>query len=108
MGPSQLKIKSLALKRLLKEVQLYQAELDEQQQVVDKLSEKLALEAEGEEVHYELKKQVQVLEETKKMIPALQKKVDDFQKDLALYVELNKLSLDLDELKEAQDVLKSI
>lgn len=68
MAPSQVEIKTKALGRLLKEEQLYHQEQQEQEKVI------ATMKAQNADV-YELKKQVEVLEDTKKMIPELRKKI---------------------------------
>lgn len=70
MAPSQLDIKTRALGRLIKEESLYHQELSEQERVVASMKQQQA-------DPYELKKQVEVLEDTRKMIPELRKKVKE-------------------------------
>lgn len=70
MAPSRLEIRVKALVRLLKDEKLYHQELAEQQAVVD------AMKARGAD-EYDLKKQIEVLEDTRQMIPALRGKVQE-------------------------------
>lgn len=85
MAPSQLQIKVNALKRLMKEQALYKKEAAADAQRVEQAKE------EGKD-EYEIKKMNEVLQETQKMVPELNKKIQttlDGLKDL--------LSSDLDE-----------
>ncbi|KAG5420541.1 RBL2 [Candida metapsilosis] len=93
MAPSQLQIKVNALKRLIKEEGLYQREVTEQEQHVNQMKANNADE-------YELKKQVEVLEESKRMVPQVSKKIEDLKKSLQEYLESYTGDEDLTEAKE--------
>ncbi|KAI5958806.1 RBL2 [Candida theae] len=80
MAPSQLQIKVSALKRLIKEKDMYQREVSEQEQYVNQLKAN-----NGDE--YELKKQVEVLDESKRMVPQVSKKIEELKKSLSEYLE---------------------
>lgn len=67
MGPSPLQIKVNALKRLIKEEKLSKQEVAEQEQHINQMKANNADE-------YELKKQIQVLEESQRMVPEVTKK----------------------------------
>ncbi|KAF6066908.1 Tubulin binding cofactor A family protein [Candida albicans] len=67
MGPSPLQIKVNALKRLIKEEKLSKQEVAEQEQHINQMKANNADE-------YELKKQIQVLEESQRMVPKSPKK----------------------------------
>lgn len=79
MSPTALEIKIKALERLIKEEKLYEQELAEQQQVIDKLSSKKSdtTGEKEEEDEYFLKKQKQVLEDTERVIVQVKQKVGD-------------------------------
>lgn len=79
MAPSQLEIKSKALGRLVKEEGLYQKELKEQEDLVQTLKSSNA-------DSYEVKKQEEVLADTKKVIPEVRKKISEAQKSLEEYI----------------------
>ncbi|KAI9211500.1 hypothetical protein DS838_003594 [Geotrichum bryndzae] len=81
MAPSQLQIKTNALGRLLKESKLYQKEAEEQQVRVDKLKANSSDE-------YEIKKAVcvEVLEDTKQMVPEIRKKIVSTLEGLKAFV----------------------
>ena len=66
MGPSPLQIKVNALKRLIKEEKLSKQEVAEQEQHINQMKANNADE-------YELKKQIQVLEESQRMVPEVTK-----------------------------------
>ncbi|KAI5968303.1 RBL2 [Candida margitis] len=80
MAPSQLQIKVNALKRLIKEKDLYQQEATEQEQYVKQMKANNSDE-------YELKKQVEVLEESQKMVPQVSEKIAQLKKSLQEYLE---------------------
>ncbi|VVT44273.1 uncharacterized protein SAPINGB_P000361 [Magnusiomyces paraingens] len=68
MAPTPLRIKINALNRLVKEEGLYLQEAQEQEIRIQALREAGADE-------YEIKKQIEVLEDTKKMVPEIRKKI---------------------------------
>lgn len=73
MSPSSLQIKVNSLKRLIKEESLYQQEVAEQQHFVNQMKSNNADE-------YELKKQIQVLEESQRMVPEVSEKIKSISK----------------------------
>lgn len=79
MAPTQLEIKSKALARLIKEEGLYQKELKEQEEHVQGLKSSNA-------DSYEIKKQEEVLEDTRKVIPEVRKKISEAQESLESYI----------------------
>lgn len=81
---------------------MYKIELQEQEQLIDKLKVKAD---QDEELQYELKKQVQVLNETENLIPTLKTKVGDFEKDLREYLTANETTANEEEIAEAKLVL---
>ena len=93
MPPSALQIKVNALKRLIKEETLYQQEVAEQQQYVDHMKSNNADE-------YELKKQIQVLEESQRMVPEVSRKIKDHKEALSQFLETYKGEEDLSAAKE--------
>ncbi|ODV94702.1 hypothetical protein PACTADRAFT_43869 [Pachysolen tannophilus NRRL Y-2460] len=110
MAPSQLKIKVSALNRLLKDESLYHIELQEQHQLISGLEAKINDEAElnKEEMGYELKKQLQVLDETEKMIPQLRLKISEFTENLKTFIEEKESSsFNAIELEEAKKVIEN-
>lgn len=76
MGPTPYEIKIKAVQRLAREKELYLEELKEQEAAVNKLK------SDPKADQYELKTQVQILEETQKIIPVMRTKLEDHLKDL--------------------------
>ncbi|SCU82527.1 LADA_0C06018g1_1 [Lachancea dasiensis] len=105
MAPSQLEIKVRSLQRLLKEEKYYQQELSEQQALVYKLKTDETVDP------YDLKKQVEVLEDTERLLPALYAKITQFRDDLAQFTRSYNGAEDLEPatitLKDAENLLRS-
>lgn len=80
MPPSQLAIKTNALKRLIKEKSLYSQEVEDQSKYVQQLKASNSDE-------YELKKQIEVLEESKRMVPQVDSKIEAMKKSLKDFLE---------------------
>ncbi|CCH42939.1 Tubulin-specific chaperone A [Wickerhamomyces ciferrii] len=103
MAPSQLEIKTKALGRLIKEESLYQDELKAQEAHVEQLKSSGA-------DQYDLKKQVEVLDDTKNVIPEIRKKIDEAQQSLEEFLKEYQGTEDLTASKEnielAQKILK--
>lgn len=104
MAPTQLEIKVRALQRLCKEEIFYQQELEEQKALVNKLKEDPAVDT------YDLKKQVEIQEDTERLLPELYKKIRQFREDLEKYVSSYDGNEDLGPaqtaLSKAKDLLK--
>lgn len=73
--PSQIKIKTNALGRLIKEEKLYKQETAEQAARVEKMK------ANGED-EYDIKKQIEVLKDTEQMVPVMRKKIIEMKESL--------------------------
>lgn len=80
MGPTPLAIKVNALKRLIKEETLYKQEVSEQKSIVDQMKANNA-------DSYEIKKQIEVLNESERMVPELTKKIATHKKSLQEYLD---------------------
>lgn len=80
MGPTPLAIKVNALKRLIKEEKLYKQEVAEQKNIVEQMKANNA-------DSYEIKKQVEVLNESERMVPELTKKITTHKKSLQDFLE---------------------
>lgn len=93
MGPSPLQIKVNALKRLIKEEKLSKQEVAEQEQHINQMKANNADE-------YELKKQIQVLEESQRMVPEVTKKVAEYRQALEEFLDSYKGDEDVTEAKE--------
>ncbi|CDO93144.1 unnamed protein product [Kluyveromyces dobzhanskii CBS 2104] len=95
MAPTQLEIKERALKRLCKEEHFYQEELEQQKQHVKKLESDPSVDS------YDLKKQVEVQQETERLLPELYTKIKQFRDDLDKYVSTYEGTEDLQPAKAA-------
>lgn len=80
MAPSKLDIKVKALQRLLRERTYYAKELDEQQKHLDSMKA-------GEGDEYEIKKQSELVAESKRMIPELEKKIETHKMELRKFLD---------------------
>lgn len=96
MAPTQLQIKVNALKRLIKEETLYQKEVKEQEQHVATMKKDNADE-------YEIKKQIEVLEESQRMVPEITAKINQHKSALAKFLETYNGDEDL---SAAEELLK--
>ncbi|KAL0483865.1 tubulin-folding cofactor A [Acrasis kona] len=95
----QLKLKSAAAKRLLKEFQSYQQEETREKQRLEKLISEKADET-------SIKQQKNVISETSQMIPYCKKKLEQAVEDLNNTKDkCTEAESDLEELNEANDVL---
>ncbi|SCW03319.1 LAFE_0G07800g1_1 [Lachancea fermentati] len=105
MAPTQLEIKVRALQRLVKEEAYYQQDLKEQKERVNDLKSKSEVDP------YDLKKQVEVLQDTERLLPTLYDKINQFREDLNQFVQSYKGTEDTaaakDILKEAEELLKT-
>ncbi|CAK9437265.1 uncharacterized protein LODBEIA_P16430 [Lodderomyces beijingensis] len=77
--PTQLQIKVDALKRVIKEEKLYRQEVAEQDKYVAQMKANNADE-------YEIKKQVEVLEESQRMVPVVGDKIKELKQSLKEYL----------------------
>lgn len=105
MSPSTLEIKISALQRLVKDDAYYKAELNEQKNLVSGQKALLAQDPTDENLQYELKKNVEIFEETKKMFPELKKKISATTQSLKEYIK--KENVQGEELAKAQQVINS-
>ncbi|AET38093.1 Rbl2p Ecym_2359 [Eremothecium cymbalariae DBVPG len=76
MAPTQLEIKVRALQRLVKEENYYQEELKEQKERVEQLQQDFSVDP------YDLKKHVEVMQDTERLLPKFYEKVEQFYEDL--------------------------
>lgn len=79
MSPTALQIKVKALQRLLKEEKMYLREVTEQEAYVEQMRSSNADE-------YDLKKQIEVLHESQRMVPELTKKVKEHRDGLVAFL----------------------
>lgn len=92
MPSSPLQIKVNALKRLIKEEKLYKEEVEEQEKHVSQLKA-------NNSDPYEIKKQVEVLDESKRMIPLVAKKIQEHKEGLSQFLDTYSGDEDLTEAK---------
>lgn len=76
MSPTQLQIKVKALERLISEKSFYCKEVKEYAQSLDQMK------SAGADV-YEVRKQAQVLEESQRMVPELERKIKEHTRSLS-------------------------
>ncbi|CDR38986.1 CYFA0S02e10066g1_1 [Cyberlindnera fabianii] len=99
MSPSPLEIKTSALTRLLKEEKLYQQELKDQESHIASMKAQNA-------DPYELKKQVEVLDDTKRVIPELKKKISEMAQSLEDFLKTYDGAEDVTSAKEKLEEVK--
>lgn len=80
MAPAPLQIKVNALKRLIKEEKLYQQEGEDQEKYVAQMK------ANKHDI-YEIRKQIEVLDESKRMVPQVTQKIKEHREGLAIFLE---------------------
>ncbi|XP_069483526.1 tubulin-specific chaperone A [Ambystoma mexicanum] len=97
----QIKIKTGVMKRLVKEKSMYEKEAKQQEEKVEKLK------AEGGD-EYVIKKQMEVLQESRMMIPDCQRRLEAAHADLTQLLESEKDLDEAEEYKEACGVLESV
>ncbi|CCD24914.1 Rbl2p NDAI_0E00980 [Naumovozyma dairenensis CBS 421] len=95
MAPTQLEIKTKALQRLIKEESYYKEEIKEQKANVEKLKQDSNVDP------YDLKKQVEVLEDTERLLPTLYTKIEEFKENLEQFLQSYDGQEDLTESKAA-------
>ncbi|KAA0719786.1 A TCP1-chaperonin cofactor [Triplophysa tibetana] len=97
----QIKIKTGVVRRLAKEKMMYIKESKQQEEKV----ERLKAEAEDE---YVIKKQVEVLQEAKMMVPDCHRRLSIAHADLQQLLEAEEEFAETEEYKEARTVLDSV
>ncbi|GCB72113.1 hypothetical protein scyTo_0009031, partial [Scyliorhinus torazame] len=97
----QIKIKTGVVKRLAKEKLMYEKEAKQQEEKVEKMK------VDGND-QYVVKKQIEVLQESRMMIPDCQRRLATAHSDLAQLLESEKELEDTEEYKEAQATIGSI
>ncbi|XP_039614327.1 tubulin-specific chaperone A [Polypterus senegalus] len=97
----QIKIKTGVVKRLAKEKVVYVNEAKQQEEKIERMK------AEGCD-EYDIKKQVEVLQESKMMIPDCQRRLAVAHAELVQFLENEGDLTDWEEYKEAQSILDSV
>lgn len=97
----QIKIKTGIVKRLAKEEIAYKTEAKQQEEKIERLK------AEGGD-HYVIKKQMEVLQESKMMIPDCHRRLATAHADLLQLLETEEDMAESEEYKEARNMLDSV
>ncbi|KAM6225372.1 tubulin-specific chaperone A [Rhynchocyon petersi] len=97
----QIKIKTGVVRRLIKEKVMYEKEAKQQEEKVEKMK------AEDVE-NYAIKKQAEILQESRMMIPDCQRRLEAAYVDLQQLLETEKDLEEAEEYKEARLVLDSV
>ncbi|XP_015220656.1 tubulin-specific chaperone A [Lepisosteus oculatus] len=97
----QIKIKTGVVKRLAKEEVLYVKEAKQQEEKIERMK------AEGGD-EYVIKKQTEVLQESRMMVPDCHRRLAVAHAELAQLLETEADLADLEEFKEAKTVLDSV
>uniref|UniRef100_UPI00398E992E tubulin-specific chaperone A n=1 Tax=Pristiophorus japonicus TaxID=55135 RepID=UPI00398E992E len=97
----QMKIKTGVVKRLAKEKLMYEKEAKQQEEKVEKMK------VDGND-QYVVKKQMEVLQESRMMIPDCQRRLATAHSDLTQLLESEKELEETEEYKEAQATIESI
>ncbi|XP_037609464.1 tubulin-specific chaperone A [Sebastes umbrosus] len=97
----QIKIKTNIVRRLVKEEISYKKELVQQQEKVDRMKAEA-----GDE--YVLRKQIEVLQESKMMIPDCRRRLTKAHEDLVQILEIEADLGESEEYKEAKNVSDSV
>ncbi|XP_059830467.1 tubulin-specific chaperone A [Mobula hypostoma] len=97
----QIKIKTGVVKRLAKEKRMYEMEAKEQEEKVERMK------VEGND-QYLVKKQMEILQESRMMIPDCQRRLATAYGDLTQLLESEKDLEETEEYKEAQATIGSI
>nr|KAF6491195.1 tubulin folding cofactor A [Molossus molossus] len=97
----QIKIKTGVVKRLAKEKMMYEKEAKQQEEKIEKMKAE-----DGE--NYAIKKQAEILQESRMMIPDCQRRLEAAYTDLLQILESEKELEEAEEYKEARLVLDSV
>lgn len=97
----QIKIKTGVVKRLSKEKQMYEKETKQQEEKIERMK------CEGAD-EYVLKKQTEVLQESRMMIPDSHRRLEAAHTDLSQVLENEKDLEDTEEYKDARAMLDSV
>ncbi|XP_018592168.1 tubulin-specific chaperone A [Scleropages formosus] len=97
----QIKIKTGIVKRIAKEEVLYIKEAEQQEEKIERLK------AEGGD-EYVIKKQMEVLQESRMMIPDCHRRLVTAHADLSQFLEIEEDLAESEEYKEARTILDSV
>ncbi|XP_066472013.1 tubulin-specific chaperone A [Tiliqua scincoides] len=97
----QIKIKTGVVKRLAKEKVMYEKEAKQQEERIEKMKAEA-----GDD--YAIKKQTEILQESRMMIPDCQRRLEAAHADLAQLLENEKELEEAEEYKDARSILESV
>ncbi|XP_030368100.1 tubulin-specific chaperone A [Strigops habroptila] len=97
----QIKIKTGVVRRLAKEKVMYENEVKQQEEKIEKMK------AEASD-DYGIKKQIELLQESQMMIPDCQRRLEAAHADLTQLLENEKELEETEEYKEARSILESV
>ncbi|KAM3940523.1 tubulin-specific chaperone A [Leptodactylus fuscus] len=97
----QIKIKTGVVKRLSKEKLMYEKEAKQQEEKIERMK------SEGGD-EYVIKKQKEILQESRMMIPDCHRRLEAAHADLARILEDEKDLEETEEFKDARDMLDSV
>ncbi|XP_065513081.1 tubulin-specific chaperone A [Caloenas nicobarica] len=97
----QIKIKTGVVRRLAKEKVMYEKEAKQQEEKIEKMKAEACDD-------YGIKKQIEILQESRMMIPDCQRRLEIAHADLTQLLENEKELEDAEEYKEARSILESV
>ncbi|CDK27941.1 unnamed protein product [Kuraishia capsulata CBS 1993] len=101
MAPSTAQIKANALTRLVKEKKLYYQELEEHKQELERLQKQ-------PDSEYEVKVQQRIVDETQRLIPTLDTKIETTLNGLKEYLADNKDTLGEEDTALIQNAIENV
>uniref|UniRef100_A0A8C4K7F7 Tubulin-specific chaperone A n=2 Tax=Aves TaxID=8782 RepID=A0A8C4K7F7_DRONO len=97
----QIKIKTGVVRRLAKEKVMYEKEAKQQEEKIEKMKAEACDD-------YGIKKQIEILQESRMMIPDCQRRLEVAHADLTQLLENEKELEEAEEYKEARSILESV
>ncbi|XP_065716774.1 tubulin-specific chaperone A [Patagioenas fasciata] len=97
----QIKIKTGVVRRLAKEKVMYEKEAKQQEEKIEKMKAEACDD-------YGIKKQIEILQESRMMIPDCQRRLEIAHADLSQLLENEKELEEAEEYKEARSILESV
>ncbi|KAM9138008.1 tubulin-specific chaperone A [Pangshura tecta] len=97
----QIKIKTGVVRRLVKEKVMYEKEAKQQEEKIERMK------AEASD-DYGIKKQIEILQESRMMIPDCQRRLEAAHADLSQLLENEKELEEAEEYKDARSILESV
>nr|ACO08153.1 Tubulin-specific chaperone A [Oncorhynchus mykiss] len=104
----QIKIETGVVKRLVKEKVMYVKETRQQEEKIERLKAEACDEEADSEARYVIKKQLEVPQESKMMVPDSHRRLTIAHADLSQILETEEDLAEAEEYKEARTVLDSV